>query len=64
MAKKKNWIKGAIKNPGAFSSAAKRAGMSTAAYAQQVLSNPRASDTQKKRAQLALTLMSLSKKRK
>ena len=36
MAEKKNWIKGAVKRPGAFSAKAKKAGMSTAAYAKKV----------------------------
>ena len=65
MAKKRNWIKGAIKHPGAFSAKAKAAGMSTAAYARKVLKEgSNASPTTKKQARLALTLMGMSKKKK
>ena len=32
MASKKNWIKGAIKNPGSLNAAAKRAGKSKSAF--------------------------------
>lgn len=35
MAKKKGWIKGAIKHPGAFKAKAKKAGMGTQAYARK-----------------------------
>jgi hypothetical protein len=55
-----DWIASAIKHPGAFSKAAKRAGKSTAAYATQVLKpGSRASATTKKRANLAKTLANL-----
>ena len=37
MKKKKNWIQKAIKRPGAFTAKAKRAGMTTAAFARKVL---------------------------
>lgn len=37
---KKNWIKGAIKNPGAFTAKAKAAKMSVAQYRDKVLANP------------------------
>lgn len=37
---KKNWIKGAIKNPGAFTAKAKAAKMSVAEYRNKVLANP------------------------
>ena len=64
MAKKK-WIKGAIKHPGAFRAKAKRAGMSTRAYARHVLrKKSRASTRTKQQARLALKLMSFRKKRK
>jgi len=58
----KNWIKGAIKHPGAFSAKAKRAGKSTRAYASSVLKKgSRASTTTKRQARLAKTLMSFRK---
>lgn len=63
--KKGNWIQGAIKKPGAFSSQAEKAGMSTAEFADQVTSNPGDySDKTVKRAQLAKTLAGLRKKKK
>jgi hypothetical protein len=55
----KNWIAGAIKKPGSFSAAAKKAGESTAEYADEK------SDAKGKlgrRARLAQTLMSMRKK--
>jgi hypothetical protein len=55
-----NWIKGAVKKPGVFSAAAKRAGMSTSAYAQ---AHKNDSGTLGNRARLALTLMGMSKRR-
>lgn len=55
--KKRKWIKGAIKRPGAFSAKAKRAHMSTSAYAHKVLrKGSRASTRTKRQARLALTL--------
>lgn len=55
--KKKKWIQGAIKNPGAFSRKAKSAGMSTSAYASKVLKKgSTASATTKRQAALAKTL--------
>lgn len=61
---KKNWIQSAIKRPGAFSAKAKRAGKSTKAYAQQVVSNPSRYDkTTQRQARLATTLMKLAKRR-
>ena len=61
----KKWIKGAIKRPGAFSAKAKRAGMSTEAYAQKVLRRgSRASTRTKRQAALAETLMVMKKKSK
>ena len=56
MASKRHWIKGAIKHPGAFKAAAKRAGMSTRAYAEK---EKGAGGTLGKRARLALTLMGM-----
>ena len=49
----KNWIKGAIKHPGAFSAKAKKAGKSTHAFAEQ---HKNSSGTIGKQARLALTL--------
>jgi len=61
----KNWIKGAIKRPGAFSAKAKRAGMSTSAYANKVLAkNSRASTRTKRQAALAKTLAKQRRKRR
>lgn len=63
MAKKK-WIQGAIKRPGAFSAKAKRAGMSTSAYARKVLAKgSKASATTKRQARLAQTLSKMRKKK-
>jgi len=60
--KKKNWIKGAIKRPGAFKAKAKRAGMSTSAYATKVLKKgSKASALTKRQASLAKTLSKLRK---
>lgn len=59
----KNWISKAIKHPGAFSAKAKRAGMSTAAYATKVTKpGSRASTTTKRQANLAKTLSRMRKK--
>ena len=56
----KNFIQGAIKNPGAFSKKAKNAGMSTAAYANKVTKpSSKASTTTKRQANLAKTLSKL-----
>ena len=62
--KSKNWIqKATSKNKGAFTKQAKRAGMSTQAYAKKVLKpGSRATATTKRRASLARTLSGLSKK--
>jgi|LakMenEpi03Aug12_release.lakeMendotaPanAssembly.Ray.scaffolds.fasta_scaffold443720_2 hypothetical protein len=61
---KKNWIKGAIKNPGAFSAKAKAAGMSTAAYAAKVTKpGSKASTTTKRQANLAKTLGKMRSKK-
>lgn len=65
MAKKRKWIKGAIKRPGAFSAKAKRAGMTTAAYARKVLKKgSRASTRTKRQAALAQTLGKMRKKKR
>lgn len=55
----KNWIAGAIKKPGSFSSAAKSAGKSTAEYADE---KSGAKGVMGKKARLAQTLMSMRKK--
>ena len=55
----KNWIKGAIKEPGAFKAKAGAAGMSTKAYAEK---EKGASNKTGKQARLALTLMKMKKK--
>jgi hypothetical protein len=56
------WIKGAIKHPGAFSQKARDAGMTTAAFAVKVLSpKSRASALTKHQAQLAQILTRLRK---
>lgn len=54
------WIQKAVsKHPGAFSAAAKRAGMSTKAYAER---EKGAGGKTGKRARLALTLLGMKKK--
>ena len=64
VAEKKDWIKGAIKNPGAFSKKAKGAGMTTAAYADKVLKKgSKASAKTKRQAELAQTLSGMRKKK-
>ena len=63
MVKKKNWIKGAVKRPGAFAKKAKRAKKSVAAYADQVLKKgSRASTRTKRQARLAQTLRKMRRK--
>ena len=53
----KNWIKGAIHHPGAFSAKAQGQKMSVNEYAHHVLSaHSTASEQTKRQAQLALTL--------
>ena len=56
-----NWIAGAIKHPGAFSASAKRAGMSTQAYARKEAHAPGKLGN---RARLALELASFHHKGK
>jgi hypothetical protein len=55
-----NWIAGAIKKPGSFKAAAKRAGKSVSAYAQ---SKKHAGGKVGKRARLAITLSKMRKKK-
>jgi len=64
MAKKRSkqqWIRAAIKKPGALTRQAKAAGMSPMAFAQ---SKKGAGGTTGKRARLAITLRKLAKRRK
>ena len=56
----RNWIASAVKKPGSFSAAAKRAGESTAQFARQKAGAP---GKMGQRARLAETLMGMSKKR-
>ena len=57
MDESENWIKGAIKHPGAFSKKAKAHGMSTSAFASKVLGNKEDYPAKtEKQAQLAKTL--------
>jgi len=59
MGKKKEWIQGAIKRPGAFTAKAKKAGMSPAAFQRAVLANPKKySTTTVRQARLRKTLVS------
>ena len=61
----KNWIKGAVKRPGAFSAKAKKAGMSTAAYAKKVTKpGSKASTRTKQQANLAKTFAKIRPKKK
>jgi len=58
----KNWIKGAIKRPGAFRKKAEEAGMSTKAFADKVIANKEDYDSRTdKQAELAKTLMGMSR---
>jgi hypothetical protein len=64
LAKKKRWIAGAVKRPGAFAAKAKRAGKSTSAYARSVLKKgSRASTRTKRQAALARTFAKMRRKR-
>ena len=64
MVARKNWIKGAIKRPGAFSKKAKAAGMTTAQYARHVgKSGSKASTRTKRQAALAKTLGKMRRKK-
>lgn len=63
--KKKNWIQGAIKRPGAFTAKAKKKGLSVAAMASKVTSNPsKYSKLTVQQANLAKTLRKINKKKK
>lgn len=57
----KNWIKGAIKHPGAFSAQAESAGKTTQAFAQE---KKGAKGTVGRRARLALILAKMRAKRR
>lgn len=60
-----NWIQSSIKRPGAFKAKAKRAGMSTSAYARKVLKKgSRASVRTKRQARLAQTLGKIRRRKK
>jgi len=64
MAKRK-WIKEAITRPGAFTKKAKKAGMSTSAYARKVSKKgSKASTRTKRQASLAKTLKGMRKRKK
>ena len=57
-----DWIKGAVKRPGAFTAKAKRNGMSVQAYARKVLKKgSKASKLTKQQAKLAQTFKKMSK---
>lgn len=58
---KKRWIKGAIKRPGAFRAKAKRAGMSTMAYARKMKG---AKGRTGRQARLVLTLGKMRRKKR
>ena len=61
----KDWIKGAVKRPGAFRAKAKKAGMSTSAYANKVTKKgSHASATTKRQANLAKTFAKIRPKKK
>ena len=63
--RKKKWIKGAIKRPGAFKAKATSAGMSTSAFASKVLKKGSKYSTRTKRqASLARTLGKMRRKKK
>ena len=57
-----NWIKGAVKRPGAFTAKAKKNGMYEQAYARKVLrKGSRASKLTKQQARLAQTFKKMAK---
>jgi hypothetical protein len=58
---KRKWIQGAIKRPGSFSKKAKRAGMSTQAYARKERNAP---GRLGKQARLAMTLKKMHRGKK
>ena len=58
----RDWIKGAIKRPGAFRKKAEEAGMSTKAFAEKVTANKEDYSTRTgQQAELAETLMGMSR---
>lgn len=58
----KNWIKGAVKRPGAFTRKAESRGLTVAQFAAKVRANPdRYDDTTVRQANLARTLRKISK---
>ena len=60
-----NWIKDAIKRPGAFTKKAEERGMETQAFAQQVKANPgRYDERTVRQANLAKTLAKLRNRKK
>ena len=60
-----NWIKDAIKRPGAFTKKAEKRGMTASQFAAKVTSNPDKYDTRTVRqANLAKTLSKLRKRKK
>ena len=62
MSMAKNWIKGAIKHPGALTSKAKSAHMSVAKFTSKALGpKSKASSATKRQASLAKTLKKLGK---
>ena len=63
--KDKNWIQGAVKNPGAFTVKAKKKGITSAQLQANVEANPEKYDEKtRKQAELRKTLVSLNKKKK
>ena len=58
----KNWVKSAIKRPGAFTAKAKSRGLTVAQFAAKVRANPDRYDARtRKQASLARTLRKISK---
>ena len=58
----KNWIKGAVKRPGAFTKKAESRGLTVAQFAAKVRANPDRYDARtRKQASLARTLRKISK---
>lgn len=59
----RNWIKGAVKRPGAFTKKANAAGMSVAEFARHVRASPERYSTRTKRqAALAQTLRAIGRR--
>jgi hypothetical protein len=64
MAEEKNWIKGAVEHPGAFTKKAQERGISTSNLAAKVTANPEQyAKTTVRQANLAKTLKKLRKKK-